>query len=234
VFKRDLILYYSFDRDENGKVTDGSGKNNSGEVTGAKWTSGGKVGGAYAFSGGTDHIIVDSSALRKNSSDSFTASVWFYAEKFNPNDENTVFGISAARGVNDGAFSYRIAIGRPNDQGADFGLQFTAATWCRDNSVSPLMNGLLEKQWYHAVGVYDRGDIRLYVNGEDRGRTRYSLGSTSGSSGTTPPSTALMGCVGNCVGMFGSRGFNGIIDELMVFDRALSGEEVRQLYDVQR
>jgi Concanavalin A-like lectin/glucanases superfamily len=271
VFKRDLILYYSFDRDENGRVTDESGKNNSGVVTGAKWTPSGKVNGAYYFSGVADHIIVDSQALRKSSSDSFSVSVWFYAERLNPNDENTVFGISAARGVNDGAFSYRIGIGRPNGQGADFAVGFTAATWCRDNSVSPFMTGLAEKQWYHAVGVYDRGDIRLYVNGEEKGRTKYSLGSAGpsdgddrarytsssemssmprsssraysslkglpylgGSRGTTPASTALMGCVGNCVGLFESRGFNGTIDELMFFDRALSVEDVKQLYDVQR
>ena len=149
------------------------------------------------------------------------------------------------------------------------------------------MLGLKEKQWYHAVGVYDKGDIRLYVNGEEKGRTKYSLGAArpsvmnydmeksdswlspndSGSggppaprgagpypskkppyvvtpcrgapyvyygTGPTPASTALIGCVGNCVGVFESRGFNGIIDELMFFDRALSGDEVKQIYELQR
>ena len=43
-----------------------------------------------------------------------------------------------------------------------------------------------------------------------------------------------MGCIGNSVGMFESRGFNGIIDELMFFDRALTDREVRQIYDAQK
>jgi hypothetical protein len=34
--------------------------------------------------------------------------------------------------------------------------------------------------------------------------------------------------------MFESRGFNGIIDELMFFDRVLSGDEVRQIYELQK
>ena len=269
--RQGLVLYYPFDKDEDGKVIDTSGKKTEGEVRGAKWTSQGKVGGAYRFSGGTDHILVDSPALRKSSSDSFSVAVWLYAEALNPNDENTVFGISAPRGVNDGAFSYRIGLGRPNGQGTDFALGFTPGTWCRDNSVSPFMVGLKEKQWYHAVGVYDKGDIRLYVNGEEKGRTKYSLGAAGpsvvnemresrggsemgpmpraayrssrslkslpyldGPSGPTPAATALMGCIGNSVGMFESRGFNGIIDELMFFDRALTDREVRQIYDAQK
>jgi hypothetical protein len=269
--KDGLVLRYSFDRDEGGEVADQSGRSNDGKVRGAKWTSQGKVGGAYRFSGGTDHILVDCPALRKSSSDRFSVAVWFYAEALNPNDENTVFGISAPRGVNDGAFSYRIGLGRPNGQGTDFALGFTPGTWCRDNSVSPFMLGLKEKQWYHAVGVYDKGDIRLYVNGEEEGRTTYSLGAAGpsvmnemresrgasemsskpgaayrssrslkslpyldGPSGPTPAATALMGCIGNSVGMFESRGFNGTIDELMFFDRALTEDEVKHLYSAQK
>jgi hypothetical protein len=29
-------------------------------------------------------------------------------------------------------------------------------------------------------------------------------------------------------------GFEGFLDEVMVFDRALSGEEVKQIYDLQK
>ena len=52
--------------------------------------------------------------------------------------------------------------------------------------------------------------------------------------GPTPAATALMGCIGNSVGTFESRGFNGLIDELMFFDRALSESEVKNIYSVQR
>jgi hypothetical protein len=271
VLRQGLVLYYPFDKDEDGKITDTTANRTRGEVCGAKWTSQGKVGGAYRFSGGTDHIIVDCPALRKSSSDSFSVAVWLYAEALNPTDENTVFGISAPRGVNDGAFSYRIGLGRPNGQGPDFALGFTPGTFCRDNSISPFMLGVREKQWYHAVGVYDKGDIRLYVNGEEKGRTKYSLGAAgpsamnemrghrdgseiaqrpgaayrssrsimslpylNGPSGPTPAATALTGCIGNCNGVYESRGFNGIIDELMFFDRVLSEAEVKQIYAVQR
>ncbi|MCY2928849.1 MAG: LamG domain-containing protein [Planctomycetota bacterium] len=231
-----LILHYTFDADEGAKVTDKSGHGNHGAVGGATWTPNGKVGGAYRFSGGKDHILVDSPSLRKSSADSFSLALWFYAERFNPNDENAVFGISAPRGVNDGAFSYRIGIGRPNGQGTDYSVAFVPGTHCRDNSVAPLMTGLKEKTWYHVAGVYDKGDIRLYVDGVEKGRTRYSLGAAGPYSrdevrkGLRRPPPALVGCVGNSFGQLDTRGFNGIIDEVMFFDRALTAEEVAGLF----
>ena len=230
------ILHYTFDADEGAKVTDKSGHGNHGAVGGATWTPKGKVGGAYRFSGGKDHILVDCPALRKSSDDSFSLALWFYAERFNPNDENAVFGISAPRGVNDGAFSYRIGIGRPNGQGTDYSIAFVPGTHCRDNSVAPFMTGLKEKTWYHVTGVYDKGDIRLYVDGVEKGRTRYSLGAAGPYSpdelhkGLSRPPPALVGCVGNSFGQLDTRGLNGIIDEVMFFDRAVTAAEVAGLY----
>ncbi|MCY2928850.1 MAG: LamG domain-containing protein [Planctomycetota bacterium] len=220
-----LVLYYAFDEKAD-KVVDKSGRGIHGIVHGAAWTPNGKVGGAYRFSGGKDHILVDSPALRKSSADSFSLAVCFYVEQFNPNDLNAVVGISAPRGANDGAFAYGIGLGRPNGQGTDYAVVFSMGTHCRDNSVAPLMLGLKERTWYHVVGVYDKGDIRLYVNGSEKGRTRYSLGST-------PASTALVGCVGNSYGQVDTRGFHGIIDEVMIFNCALSAEEVRRIYQHQ-
>jgi Concanavalin A-like lectin/glucanases superfamily len=220
-----LVLYYSFDRDEGGSVTDKSGKNNRGVVEGAEWVEKGKVGGAYKFSGGPDRIITSSRAIRKSSADSIA--VWFYAYRFNPNDENTIFGISAPRGVNDGVFSYRIGLGRPNGMGPDYAVGFTPGSWCRDNSAAPAVSDIREKRWYHVVGVYNRGKIQLFVDGQGQKKVQFSLG-------PTPESTALIGCIGNSVGMFESRGFNGIIDELMFFDRALTDAEVKSIYSAQK
>jgi hypothetical protein len=221
-----LVLYYPFDANL-GAVTDKSGKGHAGKVHGAKWTPKGKVGSAYMFSGGPAHILIDSPALRKGSTDRFSVAVWFRVERFNPHDENTIFGISAPRGVNDGVFSYRIGLGRPGGVGKDYSVGFTPSSHCRDNSAAPSISGIKEKQWYHVVGVYDSGKIRLFLDGKGQMSVQYSLGPTAAS-------TALVGCIGNSVGVFESRGFNGIIDEVMFFNSALSETEVKQIYNAQK
>lgn len=72
-----LVLYFSFDRDEHGKVMDKSGKKNDGIINGAKWVQQGKRGGAYEFNGVSDHILVpDSDSLHMRS---LTIMAWIYA-----------------------------------------------------------------------------------------------------------------------------------------------------------
>ena len=48
----DLIIYYSFDKDEK-EVTDDSGNGFDGEILGAEWSKEGKIGGAMEFDGGS-------------------------------------------------------------------------------------------------------------------------------------------------------------------------------------
>ena len=82
-FRKGLVLHYSFDRDENDKVTDKSGKGNHGEVNGAKWTAKGKVGGAYEFDGIDDYIeVAHSKHLDFDAaSDSFTVAEGAFADE---------------------------------------------------------------------------------------------------------------------------------------------------------
>jgi len=86
----------------------------------------------------------------------------------------------------------------------------------------------LDLSWNHVTMVYDGVNIKLYVNGKfDNSISK--TGSLAGS-----------GCAqigrsndGNCGGS-PSIYFNGEIDNLMIFKRAFSEEEVKILYDVQK
>ncbi|NOZ79185.1 MAG: LamG domain-containing protein, partial [Acidobacteria bacterium] len=68
------------------------------------------------------------------------------------------------------------------------------------------------KTWVHLAGTYDGQTLRLYQNGE-------FVGSLS------DPGNMHSCFVGNV-----GRYFNGLIDEVRVFDRALSADEIRSLY----
>ena len=75
--------------------------------------------------------------------------------------------------------------------------------------------------WYHAVGVYDGSTMKLYINGaSDATPVSYS----SGIHNNTAPFT--IGCRnGN------AQFFDGQIDEVAVFNRALTADEVTSIYE---
>ena len=81
------------------------------------------------------------------------------------------------------------------------------------------MLGAKEKQWYHVAGVFDAGTARIYVDGKYQGEEPYSLG-------YTPAPDSILASIGGG----GQCGFYGTIDELMVFNRALSASEVLEIY----
>ncbi|MEI8011076.1 MAG: LamG-like jellyroll fold domain-containing protein [Candidatus Omnitrophota bacterium] len=71
-------------------------------------------------------------------------------------------------------------------------------------------------QWYHIVGVGDAeaGTTRLYVNGNLIGTTAFSPGSITRNTGS--------------LGI--GSGFHGIIDDVRLYNRALSSNEIQQRY----
>jgi hypothetical protein len=86
---------------------------------------------------------------------------------------------------------------------------------------------LRQNEWYHvAVTFHDRDDIRIYVDGTRVAANQYDGGASE--LGHANP----RGCplVGHWAGPDGEFGYNGYIDELYVFSRALSDAEVEAIY----
>jgi len=74
--------------------------------------------------------------------------------------------------------------------------------------------------WYHMAGTWDGTNEYVYLNG---------VQVDSGSYGITPPNT-LGYKVDIGYGQYGPRHFDGIIDEIRIYNRALTPEEVFQNY----
>ncbi len=68
--------------------------------------------------------------------------------------------------------------------------------------------------WYHIMMIRDSGTWRIYLNNSQKGSTW----------STTPNIPS-----GN--GMIGDSGFNGSIDEVGIWNRALTSDEITQLYN---
>jgi len=209
-----LVLYYDFDKDEGGKVTDLSGKGNDGKVNGAKWTKDGVgarrtargwVGGACEFDGQDDYI--DASAFDPareiGTGKSWTMSLWYYQ---NPDESKQ--GLIGHMGrfyiITEGSYRYRVGWG--NHYTPTFSLR-----------TSPV------KRWTHFVAVCNAEVNRIDVHQD--GCNVLSHGYKGNKSFNHDRLT---------LGRMQGRWFlNGMLDEVMIWNRALSQAEVKQLYKFQ-
>jgi len=87
-------------------------------------------------------------------------------------------------------------------------------------------NALVLDTWQHVVGSFDGYRMRLFVNGVQIADSLFV--------GTLVPGTNFNACIGRLsdFGAFETRYFKGKIDEVRVWNRALSQEEIQQKMSV--
>jgi subtilisin family serine protease len=83
-------------------------------------------------------------------------------------------------------------------------------------------DALVPDTWYHLVGVFDRdGDLgRIYINGVKKAEGAMTIDPLSNDASTK------IGCRNDT----SDDSFNGIIDDVRIYNQALSAEEIWQLY----
>lgn len=208
-----LVLHYSFDRSEGTKVSDKSGKSHTGLVHGAKWIPKGKVGGAYEFNGRGDYIDTKSNF---SGMDEITVCGWSFFTK-TPADSSIITQYGGSTSENVWAL-----FSAANGKGAE--VNFCPANGIDYNFYG---NAYDMRQWKHLCVTYARGiAVTLYENGVPVN----SVPVPDLPLRTTGTSTAKVAASQGADGYWGS----GVIDEVMIFDRALSAEEVKQIYDAQK
>ena len=76
-------------------------------------------------------------------------------------------------------------------------------------------------QWYHVVGTYDGSNIKIYVDGTLEGTQAYTA---------TPGTTDQPLVIGRWYGNYSGYYHDGQIDQVRIFNKALSTSEVATLY----
>jgi hypothetical protein len=74
-------------------------------------------------------------------------------------------------------------------------------------------------KWYHVVATYDDKTMRIFVNGEEKA-------SLPRDGAINPSHTNL--CIGSYAPGNSSAFFQGVLDEVRIYDRALTPEEIRE------
>lgn len=217
-----LVLYYSFDKDESVYVADLSGKGNNGMLHGTEWIPQGKVGGARIFNGKNDYISVDydeKTGLFPVDTP-LSVAVWFKTSAVVPSHPTLVTTHYA--GTDRDGYWLRVNNTRSYDGKAEW-VPVVAGADVR--SLSAVNDG----QWHHAVGVWDGRQSFLYLGGVLQG-TAQAVGPLV----YTHRVSFRIGHVENNNAPHARDEyyyFKGAMDDVMVFNRALSGEDVKALFN---
>lgn len=208
-----LVLHFNFDKaDAAGTLPDGSGQNNAGKATGAKWTSSGKKGGGYELTPATSSIrVANSPSLTVKQT---TLSAWFKITKSDPSPRRIL-----NRGK-DGAFSLSIG-GDPKDTNS----QGKLAVRINDRPVCLSDNVVADGLWHNAVATFDGKEVRLYIDGQPQKQVAPCAADSVPGTGDLTIGTVKPGSTPQQ----GAQSVDGIVDEVMVFNRALSADEIKAM-----
>jgi hypothetical protein len=224
-----LVLYYSFDRNEGDIVTDLSGNGNDGKVNQARWVAQGKVGGAYDFSG-NDSAWVSFDPKFLEGSRAMSVSAWFKSYG-DPGDWEQIIGCSTEEDNVQTPVSFlwfnRTGLGN----NAHTRLLLTQDTGRRESVAiipSKPTPFFRDGTWHHVVLTWDGTSATYYIDGVPDAKKATGAG-------TLAYASDRRSLIGNGWA-FGraSHNFNGLIDEVMIFNRALQESEVREIHDLQK
>lgn len=204
-----LVLYYTFDADEGGRVTDMSGCGNDGKVLGATFTNQGQEGGAMSFNGNREAVVIGSPTNLQVQD--FTIMAWIKRGDLNA---VTRYGIDA----NGLIFGYGLA-------GYGLGLHPNGNAFLTKISVDSVGADfeIHDEVFHHLVVTKQGSRVVFYLDGVAHPAPDYDADfefNTDASVG---------GRIDNL-----TNTFLGVIDDIAVFNRALSGDEVKSIYDSQK
>ncbi len=202
-----LIAHYPFD----GDVQDVSGNGNHGAIVGPLVSTTDRFGAAnsaYLFNGVSSYVAVPNSASLSSPTTALTQAAWVYqlgvsavGSPFNP--------ILMKSATSENALMYRLYCA-PSVLGVEYG------NWTngRDTPVTLPLN-----TWHHVASTYDGQRIRQYVNGVQVDSAAFTY--------TMVADTRPLRIGADTPGLF--EVFNGKLDDVRIYGRALSGAEVAEL-----
>ncbi len=221
-----LIAYYPF----GGDAVDVTGNGHDGIVHGA--TLGpdrfGNAESAYSFDGYDDYIELGNTDDFGFANSSFSVSAWIMLRLEANQLHRHVFAIG-----DEGELpSFSLARSKAGTRDGGIYTQIGKFTWQWHNDVAGVSQAMTTAgepeiprwQWMHLASVVDResDELRLYMNGIEQGTDRLVDFDLS----TASLLTAFMGKTGFDDELYGDQYWNGWIDDLRIYDRALTKEEI--------
>jgi hypothetical protein len=194
-----LVAAYPFNEGSGTTVFDVSGNGNNGTISGATWTTSGMYGDALVFNGANALVTINNStSLQLNSA--MTLESWV-----NPSTMNNMWQDVIYKGNDNYYLEGVSANGSVPAVGGTFASMSLFGT-----------AALPVNTWTHLAATYDRTTMRLYVNG-----VQVVSQAQTGAIATSANPLQIGG------DSFYGQYFQGVIDEVRVYNRALSAMEIQ-------
>lgn len=213
-FPQGLVLHFGFDENSAiSSVPDKSGRGSGGRGSGLTWTAAGKSAGAVEFAASNSYITV--SHVPALSLTQQTVAAWFKTSRAD--------AIERCLFEKDPAGGYALGIAAAGADGRNKGrLRFVVngKECLGDASVS-------DGVWHHVAATCDGKQLKLYVDGQLQKQVVPLAGAfaantnalTIGMNRTSPAPQAK------------GQSFEGMLDELMIFNHAISADQVQAVMD---
>lgn len=205
-----IVSYWPFD-DQNNPGDDFLGLND-GTLNGPNWTRNGLANAALDFDGNNDYLDVGNFNI---SGDEMTISAWFYADRFGTDPR--VISKASSTSLNDHDWMFGF-----DDYNSSYArILFRLKT--DNNSTLELRGNYVPRyEWCYITASYDGSNMKIYLNGQEVA-SRSQSGNIANSSkdvwiGANPTNAS-------------HRPFNGRLDEIAIFDRALSQSEIQDIFE---
>jgi len=201
----DPVGYWKFNETSGTTILDENGINH-GSIIGSNYTSG-ISGTALQFNGSSNYVLVPNHTTL-NPTNEITLAAWI-KWSITPTD-----GAEWASIINKNVDNqYRLHHNQQNTA-FEFAIRTSGNKWVK-SITAPEIN-----KWYFVVGTYNGQSLNIYVNGVLEGSVSHT--------GQLTQSNAPIN-IGRRTS--NDRYFNGLIDEVMVYDRALNQQEISWLYE---
>jgi hypothetical protein len=193
-------------------IQDSSGYNNDGVYNGSLYSQVGIYGDSLAFDGVDDNILVSDSASLNISDKNFTISAWVNFDVVTGTKDYMVVD------KGDGTTGYLMQIDGRNIYNSRLNCKVNSQTSATADI--PATAG----QWYHIACVYNGTHIVNYWNGTEYQATAYSTDVAKNSNDLT---------IGSDNTLLTDH-FDGRIDQVVIFEEALTPTEINEIWDTFR
>lgn len=209
-----LLLHYKFTQNVGGnKAIDGSGHHNHGDIIGAEWVENGKD-YALAFEGSVDDYVqfAPPGPLTQG-----TVAAWVMQESFQDMGWSFLTFSPVPLGGRDNAVIFGVQATHTAPY-VGFGIDSDSEGWKYAVSSTELQ----PDTWYHLAATWGPNGMRVYVNGRLEGENAYS--------GPLPNGMKYAYLAAETWHPY----FDGAIDDVRIYSRALDEAEMQSLYESTR
>jgi VCBS repeat-containing protein len=206
-----LVAYWRFNEGYGRFTADASGNGHTATLFGAAWATIARSGKSMLFDGRDDYLSMGNLDVTGSA---MTISAWIRPHVLTDNEPRI---ISKATGSDEQDHYFMLGMTKVSGVAR---LRFRLKTSGDTKTLIASSGTLTATKWMHSVATYDGSVMRLYLNGV--------LAGSMAATGPVTGSSAVPVTLGRNPQNFGA--YDGNIDEVKIYNRALSAAEILSLY----